>query len=338
MKAFADHDLREFFQAAARDCDVLVPIRLHDGTRALGRPGDGVLSLCGGPLPQKMTAAFFPQYEAIMKIDGNHVQMQPPVAKPLLVAGWTAADLDCLAFIDEFFAAHYRDAVYFNKRDGAVTVGVSGWCGANGELQRIAGGKCDFELIRLERRYVARPYSDKGRELVGAIPGGEEVEDSVLNGLIEASDRLVEDGRQVLQAASRLLLEGKVPEAFWQKIADRCIACTACNLACPTCTCFDVFDQATTNNGVQRWRMWDSCQLDGFAREASGYNPMGEERVRTQRRIHHKLAADVIRWGHVTCYLCGRCDRVCPTGIGMVAVCREMVEQYGMDEALRRTE
>jgi L-lactate utilization protein LutB len=67
-------------------------------------------------------------------------------------------------------------------------------------------------------------------------------------------------------------------------------------------------------------------------REASGHNPMGEERVRTHRRIHHKLAADVKRWGHITCYLCGRCDRVCPTGIGIVAVCREMVEEYGNDE------
>ena len=67
-------------------------------------------------------------------------------------------------------------------------------------------------------------------------------------------------------------------------------------------------------------------------REASGHNPMGQERLRTHRRIHHKLAADVKRWGHITCYLCGRCDRVCPTGIGIVAVCREMVEEFDHDE------
>ena len=30
-----------------------------------------------------------------------------------------------------------------------------------------------------------------------------------------------------------------------------------------------------------------------------------------------------------SCYLCGRCDRVCPTGIGIKAVCREMLDQYG---------
>ena len=62
---------------------------------------------------------------------------------------------------------------------------------------------------------------------------------------------------------------------------------------------------------------------------------MAEERVRTHRRIHHKLAADVMRWGHITCFLCGRCDRVCPTGIGIVSVCREMVETYGKDDEQR---
>jgi formate hydrogenlyase subunit 6/NADH:ubiquinone oxidoreductase subunit I len=111
-------------------------------------------------------------------------------------------------------------------------------------------------------------------------------------------------------------------------VSDRCIACTSCNLACPTCTCFDVFDRQAGDK-VHRWRIWDSCQLDGFMREASGHNPMGQEYQRTRRRIHHKLGADVQRWGQISCMLCGRCDDVCPTGIGIKAVCKEMVEKYG---------
>ncbi|MHC4412526.1 MAG: hypothetical protein ACYSW6_06080 [Planctomycetota bacterium] len=31
----------------------------------------------------------------------------------------------------------------------------------------------------------------------------------------------------------------------------------------------------------------------------------------------------------MTCMLCGRCDDVCPTGIGIKAVCKEMVDKYG---------
>ena len=127
----------------------------------------------------------------------------------------------------------------------------------------------------------------------------------------------------------KLLLEEKVPDEFWVTISNRCIACTSCNLACPTCTCFDVFDRRGDKGNTERWRIWDSCQLDGFMREASGHNPMGTENLRTRRRIHHKLAADPTRWGQITCLLCGRCDEVCPTGIGIKSVCREMVDRYG---------
>lgn len=119
-----------------------------------------------------------------------------------------------------------------------------------------------------------------------------------------------------------------MPDAFWVEIADRCIACTACNLVCPTCTCFEVLDRQTDGR-VQRHRMWDSCQLEGFMREASGHNPLGTEMARTRRRIHHKLAADVDRWGHITCYLCGRCDDICPTGIGIKAVAKEIAARFG---------
>ena len=37
---------------------------------------------------------------------------------------------------------------------------------------------------------------------------------------------------------------------------------------------------------------------------------------------------DLERWGHITCMLCGRCDDVCPTNIGIKRVTREMVEQF----------
>jgi formate hydrogenlyase subunit 6/NADH:ubiquinone oxidoreductase subunit I len=63
-------------------------------------------------------------------------------------------------------------------------------------------------------------------------------------------------------------------------------------------------------------------------REASGYNPLGTESLRTRRRIHHKLVADPQRWGELGCILCGRCDRACPTGIGMFSICEEIVRRF----------
>jgi formate hydrogenlyase subunit 6/NADH:ubiquinone oxidoreductase subunit I len=136
--------------------------------------------------------------------------------------------------------------------------------------------------------------------------------------------------------ASGLLRADLVPDAFWSEIGDRCIACTRCNMVCPTCTCFGVEDWRGAGQ-VERSRKWDSCQLEGFMREASGHNPMGSQALRTRRRIHHKLAVDPARWGVISCFRCGRCDAVCPTGIEIMAVARELVSRYHSDVVMGQT-
>ena len=328
MKLLAEQELEAFLRSAESDYDVHVPISLHDGTRTLGRLGDGPLALAGGVIPTKITNVFFPQMEVMLTINDDEVELQKAPVKPLLVVGLTAQDAEGLEFLDRFYNENYRDDIYFNKRDGAVIVCVSGRCGANGEFLKVAGKKCDMELICDGDKYLVAVYSKAGKALAKRIRSGSDVDDKIAEELQRESDNLPGDDLELIQSASRLLLDEKVPEEFWQSVSDRCIACTACNLVCPTCTCFDVFDRKTGGK-MRRWRIWDSCQLDGFMREASGHNPMGTESLRTRRRIHHKLAADVTRWGQLTCVLCGRCDEVCPTGIGIKAVCREMVDKYG---------
>ena len=325
MKLLTEQQLETFFKSIESDYDVRVPVMLHDKTRSLGKISDGPLALAGGAVPQKITNVFFPQMEVVLSANGDGTQ---PVGKPIFVVGFTAQDAECLEFIDKFYSDKYRDDIYFNKRDNAVIVCVSGKCGSDGEFLKIAGEKCDMEFICDGESYLVAAYTDKGKGLAENIQDGKEADGKTLDELKKESDNLSNDDLELIQKASKLLLEEKVPEEFWQSISSRCIACTSCNLACPTCTCFDVFDRKSGDK-TQRWRIWDSCQLDGFMREASGHNPMGDEDMRTRRRIHHRLAADVTRWGHITCYLCGRCDDVCPTGIGMKSVCREMVDKYG---------
>jgi sulfhydrogenase subunit beta (sulfur reductase) len=328
VKAVTVAQLQDFFRAAAVEFDVRVPIALEDGTRALGRPAEGPLALSGGALPGKPLSVFFPQFETELTYRDHSVEAQEARGKPLLVVGLTAQDADCLEFIDRFFAERFRDDVYFSKRAGAVVAVVSGRCGRDGEFLKIAGGKCDFELACGGARFLVVPYSEAGRRLCEAIPGDGEASPRELEELRRQSDALDASFADAVRRASQLIRDEKVPEAFWQDIADRCIGCTACNLACPTCTCFDVYDWKCARC-VERQRIWDSCQLAGFMREASGHNPLGTQAARVRRRIHHKLAADLQRWGSITCFLCGRCDRVCPTGIGMEAVSREIVRRFG---------
>lgn len=323
MKALTLAELESFLRTLAGEYDVRAPIRLQDGSRALGRLSEGPLALQGGRIPRKPTAMFFPQQETVFEAfpTGRYLAPEPP-PKPLFILGFTAEDLDCLEFIDRFFTRGFADDLYLARRQGAVIAGLSGYCGPGGELLRLAGKDCDLELVAAGGRFIAASYSEPGHRLLRRMVCA--VSDASLESLRLASARLADTDCRLLEQAAALLRSGQVPDAFWAAIGERCIGCTACNLVCPTCTCFGVQDWSYPTH-VERSRMWDSCQLAGFMREASGHNPLGNEGLRTRRRIHHKLVADVERWGHFSCFLCRRCDAACPTGIGILAVCRELV-------------
>lgn len=326
MRVLTVDRLPDFFASLARTYEVRLPILLPDGTRTLGILGDGPPALDGGRLPGKPTAAFFPHHGPVFTATGGRVEEPSAPSRPLFVVGFTHRDLDCLRFIDRFFAVGWRDDIYFRQRQGAVVAGVSGYCGPGGGLLPIAGGGCDLEFVREGTQWLVVPYTETGMTITSELP------DNAPAGTIErfkqASEELPDENEIFILRAAALVQADRVPDLFWADIGARCIACTACNLTCPTCTCFGVQDWRYPER-VERMRMWDSCQLDGFMREASGHNPLDTQALRTRRRIHHKLAADPERWGELGCLLCGRCDAVCPTGIGIFAVAREMVARFG---------
>ncbi len=326
MKSLTPLQLEHFLAHLAERYELRVPILLPDGTRTIGSPDDGPLALLGGAVPGKPTAAFFPQQETIFTAIHGRLSQAPPPPKPLFILGFTATDLECLRFIDRFFADGIRDDLYFRLRQGAVVAGISGYCGAKGTLLPPAAGNCDLELFLAGDTWLVIPYSGTGTELAKELPNAATPEEAEL---FKCSIPTVPDGGEtLLQAASALLCADRVPDSFWEELGERCIACTGCNLACPTCTCFGVQDWRSST-GVERSRTWDSCQLDGFMREASGHNPLGSEALRSRRRIHHKLAADPRKWGEISCFRCGRCDAACPTGIGMMAVAADLVARFG---------
>ncbi len=326
MRRLTEAELLRWLRGLEDRFEVLLPVLLVDGSRALGRLDEGAPALAGGRLPRKPTEAFFPQHDPVLTaaLDGAILAM--PAARPLFVLGFTAADLACLEFIDRFFAAPFRDDLYYRRRAGAVVAGLTGALGPAGEILPPAGGNCDLEVIATGDAFLLDPYTPAGQSLTGEV--GVPAAAPELRPVQSAAAALSDEPQRLLQRASELIRADRVPDAFWAEIGTRCIACTACNLVCPTCTCYGVQDWSYPDR-TERSRMWDSCQLEGFMREASGHNPLGSEALRTRRRIHHKLAADVERWGHLTCYLCGRCDAACPTGIGIQAIARELVARYG---------
>lgn len=324
LKQLRRSELDLLMAKLAADYQLQVPRQLADGTRLLARYAAGEISLYGPPLQRKPTSFFFPQTETLLNLAANGVvELPEPAEKPLALFGLDRADLAGIAFLDRFFTAAPADDAYLRNRNGALLIGLTGAAGAEQSFLPLSAGDCDIELIAIRGSWLALAHSTSGEQLLCDFPAGDPARLVALRKL-SASDT---GQRERLQQASQLLLADQVPDDFWVEIADRCILCSGCNLACPTCSCFCLQDRQFAES-TERSRVWDSCQLDAFMREASGHNPLGSEALRTRRRIHHKLAADVLRWGELGCVACGRCDRACPTGIGIFAVVEELLTRY----------
>lgn len=323
LKQLSYAELMQLLDAVAADYALQVPTLLTDGTRQLANYGSGRLSLSGPPLQRKPTDVFFPQTDLLLTIDNEGRSDLPQAEKPLALFGLDRADLAALAFLDRFFGAPPADDIYWRKRHKALIIGLSGAAGPNGAWLPLAEANCDIELVSTGNLWLARSHSERGRFFLEPFTDGNPQQlENLRHSATEQETRSA-----MLAEASRLLHEERVPDRFWEEIAGYCILCCGCNYACPTCSCFCVQDRQPMQ-GTERSRVWDSCQLDAFMREASGHNPLGTEALRTRRRIHHKLVADVKRWGESGCVGCGRCDRACPTGIGMLAVTEQIVKRF----------
>jgi len=283
----------------------------------------------------------FPQLDSLFEFqDGKITETVKPPRKKLLF-GLRACDLKAILFADEFFKRDFEDIYYLSRSENRLLVLVGCkrpprdcFCtsaktgpflpapNGNGE-----GEESDFDLqmVDVGDAYVVEIGSKKGKEFIS----------SYRQFFDEASEQMIAEAEKAKSAAEEAVTckvdfekavknfcEDKFTKDSYEKIAERCIYCGGCLYVCPTCTCFNVFDEKEADSG-KRYRNWDACVLEGYTREASGHNPRQEKWLRTARRYEHKLKYDYLTTGMSGCVGCGRCLSSCPVNIGIVQVIEE---------------
>ena len=111
--------------------------------------------------------------------------------------------------------------------------------------------------------------------------------------------------------------------ALWQDFASTCVECGACNLVCPTCHCFLLFDDKSGGN--KRFRVWDACLYSTFARVAGGANPRKQLYERLRNRFEKKFDFFPKVLNYFACTGCGRCIEACPGDIDLREVLKGLV-------------
>jgi len=281
---------------------------------------------------------FFPQLESLFSFTEGAIDKQQSQSKPKLLLGIKPCDLKGLELNYEFFKHKFEDVYYLSKAEHTLCIVIGCltpprpkecFCTSAGTGPFASEG-FDLQLIENGGRYLAEIGSPRGEEFVK--------EQAMY--FSDSTPYDVQAAREIKAAAAdkvqlRVLYKRALEimkqddfkaEWIYKKISDKCLHCGACCYVCPTCTCFDVYDNADEHSG-SRLRTWDSCVFSGYTREASGHNPRGDLMLRTARRVDHKLKYFHVSTRAAGCVGCGRCLASCPVHIGISHFIQEITER-----------
>jgi ferredoxin len=275
---------------------------------------------------------FLPQEETLLRYKlGEAVRSEPVIeAKPRVILGVHPCDINATWLLDLAFSTDNLDTNYMEKRKKAIIVGLDcnqpcdehSFCKSMGSLA-VEGGY-DLFLTDIGDAYMVEYGSPTGMELLARYQGAREATDTDMSRF-----RAVQDAKwpkftyKLEMGISDLpnLLAIGYDNPLWEELGEKCLACGACTLVCPTCYCFDVVDRLELSlKEGERLRVWDSCQLSSFATVAGGENFRKSRANRQRHRFFRKGKYLTEMFGKVGCVGCGRCVRSCLVHIDPVEV------------------
>ena len=278
---------------------------------------------------------FFPQTENMMKFktEGKEIEVEDlrvdyKEVKEFVAFGVKACDFKAIEVLDKVFLADPVDTYYKSRREATTVVTLacsrpeeSCFCSAFGIDATAPKG--DVTVWLDENNLYWQANTEKGEKLT------EKVSDLFENGGEEDVKAQQAKTKEILAKLPFATLDlsrfkpENLNELFnapeWESMSEACLGCGTCTFVCPTCQCFDIRD-FKTNDGILRYRCWDSCMYSDFTLMAHG-NSRTTQMQRFRQRFMHKLVYYPSQNdGLYSCVGCGRCVNKCPQRLNIVKV------------------
>jgi len=255
-----------------------------------------------------------------------------PDPKPLIeheaqvLFGVHPCDVTAIATLDAAFYKDVPDPHYLSRRADTAIIGLdcakpcddSSFCLDMGSLYPESG--YDVMLTPEEDRYFVEVKTELGQALVEAAKVKPATKQEMQARQAFAEKKRAAFHFQLPCEVKYLpeILDASYDSLVWEAIARRCFSCGSCNTTCPTCYCFDVYDDVAVDltRGC-RIRRYDSCQLDPFATVAGGEDFRKDRSSRLRHRMFRKGKYILEQTGRTGCVGCGRCERACVAGISI---------------------
>ena len=317
------------------------------GTYRLVPSGDdAVFGFNAGP--QSFKSVLFPPSLRVLKArreaDGAVAISEREEPPRYAFVGVRSCDLHAIAIQDRVFMGdRYTDEDYAARRDGAFIVAVN--CGKAGGtcfcVSMDTGPRADagYDLALTElldaggHRFLVEVGSERGAEVLGELDHRPATDEDLRGADAVVAATAASMGRELDTSGIRELLYANAEHPRWDDVADRCLACGNCTLACPTCFCSTVEEVTDlTGTETERTRQWDSCfTLDHSYIHGGSVHQSGRSRYR--QWMTHKLASWIDQFGSSGCVGCGRCITWCPVAIDITEEAAAIRAADGRDAA-----
>ncbi len=214
----------------------------------------------------------------------------------------------------------------------AVQCGEAGgtcFCSSMGTGPRADGG---FDIALTEiidssgHWFAVETGSEAGTSVLAELPVRPAREDEAEAAVAAPQRAAAAMGREMSTDGLPDLLMRNLEHPRWDEVAERCLSCANCTMACPTCFCIEVVDTGdASGDGAERTERWASCFTVDHA-YLNGGSVRPTTRSRYRQWMTHKLSTWWEQFGSSGCVGCGRCITWCPAAIDIteeVAAIRE---------------
>jgi sulfhydrogenase subunit beta (sulfur reductase) len=280
--------------------------------------------------PHSWKKYLFPSRERLwtgVRKDGSfEVTPESVDPTPLAFLGVRACELAAVEISDRVFGKA-GDPSYAQRRRRVLRIAVQ--CGqagktcfctsmGTGPAVRTGHDLSLTEVIQPQRHFfVVEVGSDAGARILTGLPLRDAPDDDVRAATALVDGAAASMGRTMDPQGLRDLFVNNPEHPRWEIVARRCLACTNCTMACPTCFCQTTEEVPDlSGESAERWRRWDSCFNSGFS-AVHGTSVRQTTNSRYRQWLTHKLGTWHDQFGESGCVGCGRCITWCPVGIDL---------------------
>ncbi|MFA4992670.1 MAG: 4Fe-4S dicluster domain-containing protein [Candidatus Omnitrophota bacterium] len=285
---------------------------------------------------------YFPQKEKLFKFSSQPFKTAKAIDKfeEFILFGVHTCDIAGIQCLDVVFRDAPEDPNYLNRKDKMTIIGIEclkycdKYANCTSMGNHVPRGGYDLMMVDLGEKFIIHINSEKGEKLVTGL--------DYIKEATEAEMSLLERAREAKKKIFKEEFIGPLPKVYdtfdksfasavWKDVGRRCVACGNCTAVCPTCYCFDTQDdlELSLDKGV-RYRIWNSCQMDDFAKVAGGEDFRKGRDNRQKHRYYRKFKYPVDKFNRYFCTGCGRCTRTCMADISLIETVNSLLSEEGL--------